>query len=127
MGGKMTVLVVEPGKAPYIQEIGRSLSELQKVVGGAIEGAYPYDDPVAIICNRDGKLTGMPPNRQLTGLDGIPYDLIHGTFFLAGLGAEELCSLTQEQIRRYQNIFRLPDQDRPKKAHKKEKGEFHER
>lgn len=44
MGGKMTVLVVEPGKAPYIQEIGRSLSKLQKVGGGAIEGAYPYQD-----------------------------------------------------------------------------------
>lgn len=120
MSDKMTILVVEPLKAPYVREIDGSLAEMQKIVGGAIEGTYPYDDSVAIICNQEGKLAGLPPNRLLTGPDGIPYDTIHGAFFVAGLGREDFCSLTDEQVCRYQEVFRLPDRGRQKKPHKRE-------
>lgn len=47
----LTVLMVEPGKAPYQAAIGADLKSLQQVVGGYIESISPYDDPVAIICN----------------------------------------------------------------------------
>lgn len=47
----LTVLMVEPGKAPYQAAIGADLKSLQQVVGGYIESIAPYDDPVAIICN----------------------------------------------------------------------------
>lgn len=120
MSDKMTILVVEPGKAPYTQEIDGSLAAMRKIVGGDIEGTYPYDDPVAIVCNQEGKLMGLPPNRQLADPDGVPYDTICGTFFVAGLGTEDFCSLTEEQIRRYQDVFRLPGRERPKKPHKRE-------
>lgn len=116
----MTILVVEPGKAPYVREIDGSLAEMRKIVGGAIEGTYPFDDPAAIVCNQEGKLAGLPPNRQLSGQDGIPYDTIHGTFFVAGLGTEDFCSLTDEQLQRYQEVFRLPDRNRQKKPNKRE-------
>jgi len=33
---KMTVLAVEPGKEPYVQEISGTLESLQKEVGGDI-------------------------------------------------------------------------------------------
>lgn len=75
---------------------------------------------MAIICNGEGKVLGLPPNRQLTGPDGVPYDTIHGTFLVAGLGAEDFCSLPEGQLRRYQDVFRLPDGDRLKKPHKRE-------
>lgn len=120
MSDKMTILVVEPGKAPYPQEIDGSLAAMQRLVGGSIEGIYPYDDPVAIVCNQEGKLMELPPNRQLTDPDGVPYDTICGTFFVAGLGAEDFRSLTEEQIRHYQDVFRLPDRERPKKTRKRE-------
>ena len=120
MNDKMTILVVEPGKAPYAKEIDDSLAEMQRLVGGSIEGTYPYDDPVAVICNGEGKLKGLPPNRPLTGPDGVPYDMIHGTFFVAGLGAEDFCSLTDEQVRRYQEVFRLLNRNHPKKPNKRE-------
>ena len=48
---KMTVLVVEPEKTPYPQEIGTDLEALQKAVGGYIQAVYPYEEPVAIIVN----------------------------------------------------------------------------
>ena len=47
----LTVLMVEPGKAPYQATIGADLKSLQQVVGGYIESISPYDDPVAIVCN----------------------------------------------------------------------------
>jgi hypothetical protein len=47
----LTVLMVEPSKAPYQATIGADLKSLQKIVGGYIESLSPYDDPVAIICN----------------------------------------------------------------------------
>ena len=47
----MDVLIVEPEKAPRMASITGDLNSLQQVVGGYIEAVYPYDDPVAIVCN----------------------------------------------------------------------------
>ena len=33
---------------------------MQEVVGGDIEEYMPYDDDVAIICNEEGKMRGLP-------------------------------------------------------------------
>ena len=61
----MKVLMVEPGKVPYAAEIGEGLEPLQAAVGGDIQAVYPYDDPVALICNEEGKYMGLPLNRAL--------------------------------------------------------------
>ena len=71
----MDVLIVEPEKSPRIANISGDLESLQKAVGGYIEAVYPYDDPVAIVCNEEGKLIGLPLNRKLED-----YDIIAGTF-----------------------------------------------
>ena len=42
----MTVLVVEPMKAPYVKNIPNELEDLQQAVGGDIEMTYPFDDNV---------------------------------------------------------------------------------
>ena len=47
------VLMVEPGKAPYETQIGDDLQSMQAVVGGYIQAVYPYEEPVALICNED--------------------------------------------------------------------------
>ena len=62
----MTILVVEPMKPPTVQEIDGSLESMQRIVGGDIEAVYPFDDPVAIVCNEEGKMLGLPMNRALT-------------------------------------------------------------
>ena len=53
---KMTVLVVEPGKEPYLKEIDPGLHSLQAEVGGDIAATYPFSDPVGLVCNDEGKL-----------------------------------------------------------------------
>ena len=34
-----------------------------------------------------------------------PYDVVCGTFFLAGLGGETFVSLTPEQLRKYESLY----------------------
>lgn len=64
---KMTVLVVEPGRTPYVKEIDSGLKSLQTEVGGWIEAVYPFEEEVALICNEEAKLYGLPLNRALSG------------------------------------------------------------
>lgn len=52
-----TVLVVHPNEAPKAVTMDISLKTLQKAVDGYIEAVYPFEDPVALICNEEGKPT----------------------------------------------------------------------
>lgn len=106
---KLNVLVVEPEKAPYGKEINSGLQSLQAEVGGFIEPVYPYEDTVAVICNEEGKLNGLPLNRALRDEDGRPYDIVAGTFLVIGLGKEDFCSLTPEQAEKYSKMFQTPE------------------
>lgn len=101
----MTILVVEPMKPPTVQEIDSSLESMQKIVGGDIEAVYPFDDPVAIVCNEEGKMLGLPMNRAMTDESGVPYDIVCGTFFVVGIGDEDFTSLTEQQIEKYRKKY----------------------
>ena len=61
----ISVLLVEPNKYPKITRIEDSLETMQKIVGGDIEEYMPFEDEVAIICNDEGKLAGLPLNRAI--------------------------------------------------------------
>ena len=61
----MTVLLVEPNQHPRPVEIGTELEDLQGAVGGYIEVVYPFDEPVGLVMNEEGKLDGLPLNRAL--------------------------------------------------------------
>ena len=43
---------------------------------------YPYEDPIALVCNEEGKLEGLPLNRALRDEDGDIYDVVAGTFMV---------------------------------------------
>ena len=86
----MKVLMVEPGKSPYAAEIESGLKSLQAAVGGDIQAVYPYEDPVALICNEEGKLMGLPLNRALFDDDGHIYDIVSGNFLIVGLGEDDV-------------------------------------
>ena len=65
--GKISVLLVEPNKYPKMIEIDDTLEAMQEVVGGDIEEYMPFEDEVAIICNEEGKVNGLTPNRAVYG------------------------------------------------------------
>ena len=106
---KIKVLVVEPEKKPYAKEISSGLSSLQHEVGGYIQAVYPYEEPVAIICDEEAKLTGKQLNRALRDEDGKIYDVVAGTFLIVGLGEEEFTSLTPEHMKQFKGKFNTPE------------------
>ena len=107
----MQILVVEPGKAPVITEIDGSLKEMQKIVGGTIQAVYPFLEDVALVCNDEGKMLGLPLNRGLRDEHGNLYDIISGTFFLCGapMDSENFVSLSPEQMERFQKRFQTSE------------------
>ena len=106
----IAVLIVEPGKKPYVKEIDSDLKSLQHEVGGWIEAIYPYEDPVALVCNEEGKLEGLPLNRALRDEDGDIYDVVAGTFLVVGLTDDSFGSLTVEQMHKFSDHFKVPEQ-----------------
>ena len=106
----MNVLMVEPGEVPYAVDIGEGLEALQTAVGGDIQAVYPYEDPVALICNDDGKYMGLPLNRALRDDEGNIYDIVAGNFFLCGLGEEDFTDLPADLMEKYRQQFEHPEQ-----------------
>ena len=108
---KIRVLVVKPGKRPERVEIGAELEDMQRVVGGNIQEFQPFEDEVAIICNEEGKLEGLPPNRAIYSQDGEMVDIVAGTFFIcdAPISSETYQSLSEEQMKKYEEMFRDPE------------------
>ena len=103
----ITVLLVNPYEAPKSIEIPADLSAYQKLVGGTIQAMYPsMEDPIALICNDEVKLLGLPLNRPLFDDEGNLYDIIAGTFFVAGLSDDDFASLSPELIQKYNDRFK---------------------
>lgn len=103
---KLTVLVVEPMKEPYVKQIDPGLHALQAEVGGDIAASYPFDDPVGLVLNDEGKLIGLELNRSLRDEHGEIYDIVAGTFLVVGLGDENFTSLPPEMIQKYTEQFK---------------------
>ena len=106
---RIQALMIEPGKHPCVVELKNDLDSLQKAVSigapdqGLIEFVY-LEDNVSILCNEDGKLMGLAPNRRLGE------DILCGVFYVVAEGNNgNLKSLTQEQQDRYSKMFWEPD------------------
>ena len=105
----LSVLQIAPGQHPEQVEIDNDLKALQQAVGGSIGATYPFDDPVAIVYNDDGKLMGLPLNRALRDEHGEAYDVVAGTFLVVGLGEEDFASLTPELAEKFEKKFHQPE------------------
>ena len=106
---QITVVYVEPGKLAKTAEIGTRLEDLQAAVGGCIEAFYPFEEEVCIVCNDEGKFNGMQLNRGIYGEDGKLMDIIAGPFFICDCSGENFGSLSQEQLERYEKLYKKPE------------------
>ena len=110
MNSTMTILEVMPGHKPERKMIPHTLEAMQSVVGGYIQAIYPYEDMVAIVCNEEGKLIGLEPNRAIRSQDsGEILDIISGTFFVCGLNEDDFSSLTENQLSYFSKVFQHPE------------------
>ncbi|OGO91815.1 MAG: hypothetical protein A2Y17_13315 [Clostridiales bacterium GWF2_38_85] len=94
---------------PQVVKIGSSLESMQATVGGCIEQIMPFDEEVALVCNEDGKNDELPLNRALKNSDGKIVDIIVGDFFICSAKGENFTSLTDEQVKRYSEMFKNPE------------------
>lgn len=102
---QVKALMVELNERPKLVELSCDLDSLQKAVSigapeqGLIEYVY-IEDNVSVLCNEEGKLIGLTPNRRLGE------DILCGVFYVvADDGEGELTSLTKEQIEVYTEMF----------------------
>lgn len=96
---KIKVLRVEPGQPPAVKEIGNDLASLQAEVGGLIE-CISFPNGCVVVCNEEGKLNGMSPNRRL-GLD-----IICGPFFVCDTTRNgDFSSLSKSRIAEFSQLF----------------------
>ena len=107
---KITVIVVEPSKKPYVKEIENTLKSLQHEVDGYIQAVYPWEnDLVGLIVDEEAKLTGKLLNRVLRDERGNIYDIVAGSFLIVGLSEDDFCSLNNEQIEKFSRLFQTPE------------------
>ena len=99
----MKVLIVEPGKHSRKADIAHTLESMQAIVGGCIEITYPWKDAVGLVCNDEGLLRQLPFNRLVAPGSGI-----FGTFFLCGLGEEDLTDLPDDMADKYLKLLYQP-------------------
>ena len=90
----LNVLVVEPDYAPYEKEVS-GLREMQAVVGESIQAVYPYKEQVAIVCNEEGRLCGLPYNCRFVGVDFV------GTILVVGRNKDEFCDVPEADFLMY--------------------------
>lgn len=106
---ELEVLLVEPGQYAKMTTIEAGLSSMQNIVGGNIQAAYFFEEPVAIVCNEEGKINGSELNRAVKDENGKMPDIIAGTFFVCGLGDENFVSLQPEHRAKFEKMFKNPE------------------
>jgi len=95
------VLKVAPGQAPERITMPNTLEAFQEAVGGYIE-TVGLDANAVLVCNEEGKLSGLPANRQVGG------DTIAGTFLIVGAEDGDFCSLSDGDAAHYAGRFAEP-------------------
>ena len=102
---EITVVKVAPMKAPVIDTLVNDLDSLQKAVsiGASEQGLIEFvhlEDNVSIICNEEGKLIGLTPNRRLGD------DILCGVFYVVAEDRNgNLKSLSPAQQDKYLKQF----------------------
>ena len=102
------MLMILPHRPPVVTYVKDNLHDLQMAVSdhgeeALIEYTYPFDDDCMVLGNEEAKLTGMEGNRRLYG------SIYVGPIYITrddGVGG--LCSLTDEQVQQYSEMFAEP-------------------
>lgn len=108
----MRVVYIQAGQRPEVMDIGGSLKDMQKLVGGYIETTHPFNDTAVIVCNEEGKINGLPLNRGLMHPEtGELYEIIAGNFFIcdAPPDSDDFKGLSDKQVEIYMEQFECPE------------------
>ena len=101
----MKVLTIPRYEEPCIAEMENTLEAMQEYVMGNIE-TVTLSDTAILVCNEEGKLTAFTPNRILKV--GKNTDVIRGDFFICGWKGEDFCDISDEDAKKYIEMFSHP-------------------
>ena len=107
INSEIKVLIIEPMKKPREEIIPNTLEAMQNIVGGYIEVTSIRRDGTVIVCNEEGKITGLPMNRALwtNGQDNT-WKIAD---ILCGVKDDEFVSLDEWQLKAYKATFETPE------------------
>lgn len=95
------ILLFPVGKDPEVVTIAAGLKPMQDIVGGYIE-SVTLETGLGLICNEEGKLTGLPANRWVSELE----DVVRGPFFISRYNEEgEAGDVTDDDVTAYQKRY----------------------
>ena len=107
----LRVVMLEPGRPPYVTRIRNDLASMQRAVSqigeeSLIECTYPlrYDNGVVCVSNEEAKLIGMAGNRIIGGEEYA------GPMFLVGSKGPDFVSLTDAQVELEMGRFKIPEE-----------------
>ncbi len=99
----MKILAVKTGELPEIIDIEHSLDAESEFVGGYIQTVF-LSSTAILVCNDDGKVIGLKPNRIISG------DFIAGDFFIVGFdGRDDFCDISDSDAAFYMEFFSSPN------------------
>ena len=87
----MRVVIKEPSGRPHVAEIDNTLEALQAAVGGYIESVALFTD-LAVICNEEGRLKGMPFNCEVCGIGFV------GPIVFVGVAGDAFADLSDTGV-----------------------------
>jgi|GEM_PF-1482963 len=101
----ITVLMIEPGKHPYLKTVPHTLENLQALVGDYITATYPWEDEIGLIAG-DNSLSdaSLEWNRYID-----EYHFIRGNFYLVGLSRDDFTDIPMDLAKKYAELFWMPE------------------
>lgn len=78
------VLIIEPGGEYRVEQLERSLSALQRIVGGYVQAVPSEDRTVDFWMHEEGKLIGLEPNPTATAMYYLAWPNYQTNDFLVG-------------------------------------------
>ena len=109
----LRMLMIQPHRTPIVTYVKDDLAALQRAVSdhceeSFIEYTYPFEDDCMILGNEEAKLNGMEGNRRLGE------SIYAGPIFITR--DDGLCSLTDEQVIKYSEMFAKPHDISPEEV-----------
>ena len=104
----LRMLMIQPHRTPIVTFVREDIDDLQRAVSdhgedSRIQYTYPFDDDCMVLGNDDAKCIGMEGNRR------FDESIYAGPIFITRDNHNSgLCSLTDEQVQKYSEMFAEP-------------------
>lgn len=104
----LRMLMIQPHRTPIVTFVIEDIDDLQRAVSdhgedSRIQYTYPFDDDCMVLGNDDAKCIGMEGNRR------FGESIYAGPIFITRDNHNSgLCSLTDEQVQKYSEMFAEP-------------------